>query len=68
MSVSLQAPSEIKLTEKTYFAWADKLWYIVEVDKTGECAFIEDCKTERVRWVKTALFVDEMREVIIDSC
>jgi hypothetical protein len=55
--------SSNKLENKTYFSWAGKLWYIVEIDKTGEMVFIEDCKTERVRWVKTALFEDDMKEV-----
>ena len=67
MSQSLLAPSELK--EKTYFSWAGKLWYIMDLDKAGEMAFIEDCKTERVRWVKTALFEDDMKEVkLIESC
>lgn len=62
MSVSLPAAST-SLEAKTYFSWANKLWYVVDVDKSGDMAFIEDCKTERVRWVKTALFEDEMKEV-----
>ena len=65
MSASLQAHSEQKfeLREKMYFSWAGKLWYVMNVSKDDEMAFVEDCKTLKVRWIKTDLFIDECEEV-----
>jgi hypothetical protein len=55
--------TELKLKVKTYFSWSKKLWYILDVSKDGEMAFIEDCKTRKVRWIKTELFLADMKEV-----
>lgn len=57
-----------ELHEKMYFSWAGKLWYIMNLSSDGTQAFIEDCKTERVRWVKTALFEEDMKEVKLIEC
>jgi len=46
-----------------YFSWAGKLWYVMNVSKDDEMAFVEDCKTLKVRWIKTDLFIDECEEV-----
>jgi len=51
-----------------YFSWADKLWYVMDVSKDGDMAFVEDCKTEKVRWIKTALFEEDMKEVKLIEC
>jgi len=68
MSVSLPQLSDTKLQKKMYFSWADKLWYVMDVSKDGDMAFVEDCKTEKVRWIKTALFEEDMKEVKLIEC
>lgn len=68
MSASLTQPNDTKLRKETYFEWSGRLWYVVDVDKDGETAFVEDCKTMKVRWIKCALFEDEMKEVKPIEC
>ena len=63
-----QLSDTIPLENKMYFEWSGRLWYVVEVDKTGEMAFVEDCKTNKVRWIKCALFADDMKEVKLTQC
>jgi len=51
-----------------YFSWAGKLWYLMNLSADGDMAFVEDCRTEKVRWIKTALFEDECKEVKLIEC
>jgi len=67
MSVSPPQLSD-KLHEKMYFSWAGKLWYLMNLSADGDMAFVEDCRTEKVRWIKTALFEDECKEVKLIEC
>jgi len=68
MSQSLQAPSNVRFRAGTYFSWAGKLWYfVVDVEDDYEMAFVEDCKTEKQRWIKIELFEDEMEEVKLNT-
>jgi molybdopterin-guanine dinucleotide biosynthesis protein len=62
MSASLH-----QLSKKTYFTWADKLWYVVDVAKDGDMVFVEDCKTEKVRWIKIELFKEDMRVIEVEQ-
>jgi hypothetical protein len=62
MSVSPH-PLLSEVRPKTYFVWSGKLWYVMDVAKDQEMAFVEDCKTLKVRWIEVEKFKNEMKEV-----
>jgi len=68
MQASPQVQLNSELREGMYFEWAGKLWYVLNVSKDDEMAFVEDCKSLKVRWIKTALFEEEMKEVKLTEC
>lgn len=63
-STKISAPAKYRYQPKTYFTWGKRLYYVVDISQDGEMVFVEDCKTERVRWMKTDLFKGFTKEVI----
>jgi hypothetical protein len=66
-------PTQTRLTNVnalkigTYFTWANKLWYVIDMTHDGERAYVEDCGTNNAKWMRTAHFGKRIKVVTIDA-